>query len=816
MNRVLTGYSRRLMAQNAPSNSRPLTCGHLVWPKVLFAVVLGILLASSASSQYLEATIMLPDTLGPLNGPYHLAWDENLAHPRLYIGGEGDSGGVIVAQALTCERMARISTGPVKALCFVAPHAKLYVANARSDSIKVVDCATNQVTSTVCVAGESPILQYNHLNDRLYCGGSSISVIDCAADTVIHTIAVAANVLALDSADNKLFAGGDEQVAAIDCGPDSMAAVLPRIDSVGALCYNPTAGKVYATSRDTLYAVRTQDDSLVAALYFGGLVPRLACNPATNRIYFVDGISWLYLRSIDCANDSAVLRSDIGQFPYSLTCNAARDMVYFGSYGEVGLLDGSSGQVLKWIITQSSTDCGWCPALNRLFCPPVWRETEPPAKLCLLSTVDGSRDTVCGFLPLTMHASSISLDTVHNRLYFAYPSLRLGCVGVVDCDRNVVVSYKLVPRAEAVCYNPNNDRAYWGTEDLNAGLFAVTVYDCTAESVLKSVPVHGPVHAFRLHETLNKLYVETWDPGLCIIDCRFDSVLAYVPWPDNYPRIQFLVPEDNRYWYLGPGGVIVVDCIGDTVVTNVQDHIGSIDEACACSAERKIYTSDGQVIDMDKPGQVDSIQFWGNRFCYLPSERKLYACTNDYYDRYFLVLDTRSDTVIARFSSPCQVSGMCLDHTGGYIYCAGYEDSLMFVIDARADSIVATFRVTTTAAARDPLAVNRLAGRIYEAGYAAQNGIGIPVVRDSMLAGIEESNFWTGSPEGGSTVVSRSGLLRVSVICEFWDATGRRVAVLRPGLNAISHLAPGVYFVREEPQATGCRLQAARKIVVAR
>jgi hypothetical protein len=37
---------------------------------------------------------------------------------------------------------------------------------------------------------------------------------------------------------------------------------------------------------------------------------------------------------------------------------------------------------------------------------------------------------------------------------------------------------------------------------------------------------------------------------------------------------------------------------------------------------------------------------------------------------------------------------------------------------------------------------------------------------------------------------------------------------LHPGANDVSHLAPGVYFVREEPQASGSKPQAVRKVVL--
>jgi hypothetical protein len=46
------------------------------------------------------------------------------------------------------------------------------------------------------------------------------------------------------------------------------------------------------------------------------------------------------------------------------------------------------------------------------------------------------------------------------------------------------------------------------------------------------------------------------------------------------------------------------------------------------------------------------------------------------------------------------------------------------------------------------------------------------------------------------------------------DAAGRKVAVLHPGANDVSRLAPGVYFLREAHAQA--QAQAVRKVVVAR
>ncbi|MBN2465063.1 M20/M25/M40 family metallo-hydrolase [candidate division WOR-3 bacterium] len=48
------------------------------------------------------------------------------------------------------------------------------------------------------------------------------------------------------------------------------------------------------------------------------------------------------------------------------------------------------------------------------------------------------------------------------------------------------------------------------------------------------------------------------------------------------------------------------------------------------------------------------------------------------------------------------------------------------------------------------------------------------------------------------------------------DISGRSVLSLLPGANDVRGLAPGVYFVREEPQAASLKPQAIRKVVVTR
>ena len=91
-------------------------------------------------------------------------------------------------------------------------------------------------------------------------------------------------------------------------------------------------------------------------------------------------------------------------------------------------------------------------------------------------------------------------------------------------------------------------------------------------------------------------------------------------------------------------------------------------------------------------------------------------------------------------------------------------------------------------------------------------------------AGVEETPHRpTGAVEANAATVVR-GVLMMPGANGAWrkandvllDAAGRMVMELRPGANDVSRLMPGVYFVREEPQATIHKPQAVRKVIITR
>jgi hypothetical protein len=80
-------------------------------------------------------------------------------------------------------------------------------------------------------------------------------------------------------------------------------------------------------------------------------------------------------------------------------------------------------------------------------------------------------------------------------------------------------------------------------------------------------------------------------------------------------------------------------------------------------------------------------------------------------------------------------------------------------------------------------------------------------------AGVEEMvNREVRRKEAGATLVR--GVLHPQSGMVLLDASGRKVLDLWPGPNDVSHLAPGVYFVRPARDRAQAQFRFLRKVVI--
>jgi YVTN family beta-propeller protein len=175
------------------------------------------------------------------------------------------------------------------------------------------------------------------------------------------------------------------------------------------------------------------------------------------------------------------------------------------------------------------------------------------------------------------------------------------------------------------------------------------------------------------------------------------------------------------------------------------------------------------------------------------------------------VIDGGADSVVATVAVAATPIALLYDPVNRKVYCACSGDDRVSVIDCATNMVCATVAAEYTPIA---LCLDPVNNRIFAADNDASN---LAVVRDTATGSIEERKPAAALGRLVVPTIIRSQL----VIPEFlasgprvryplFDATGRKAANLVPGVNDVSRLSPGLYFM------AGASPGFARKVIIQR
>jgi YVTN family beta-propeller protein len=204
--------------------------------------------------------------------------------------------------------------------------------------------------------------------------------------------------------------------------------------------------------------------------------------------------------------------------------------------------------------------------------------------------------------------------------------------------------------------------------------------------------------------------------------------------------------------------------------------------------------------------------------CYNPTNNKVYVA--NFGSGSVTVIDGASDSVVATVPTDSKPSALCYNPTNNKIYCARADpsspevsDSTVTVIDGATNEVVATIGVGVEPVA---LVCNPARNRVYVANYYWSS---ISVLRDST-EGVEENLKPQATGLKPTPTIIRGVLFLppapLSPPSSLLSADGRKVLDLRPGANDVSHISPGVYFIREGLGTRGEGLGKTQKVVLTR
>ncbi|WP_197412904.1 FG-GAP-like repeat-containing protein [Arthrobacter sp. EpRS71] len=257
---------------------------------------------------------------------------------------------------------------------------KIYVPNQSSQTVSVIDGATNQ--PKVLITRPNPeTAVVNSTTNKIYVGHSDgyVTVIDGATNafTSIQTGGHSAN-LVLDEATNRIYVPGGRGIIVIDGSTNSLSTISVSIYAQ-RLVINPSASKIYFTSGIQDFAVldlATSRTTVIDVSSPGGgttWIDDFKLNRATNEVYVAHSPqSWTAAGSIsiiDGATDTATT-IPVNAYPKRIAVNETTNQVFVAHFpGTVGLtrIDGRTRVATSFPLVATITHMAVNDATNKIY-----------------------------------------------------------------------------------------------------------------------------------------------------------------------------------------------------------------------------------------------------------------------------------------------------------------------------------------------------------------------------------------------------------------------------------------------------------------
>jgi YVTN family beta-propeller protein len=210
----------------------------------------------------------------------------------------------VAGTAAFAETVVTYINTPAGEASFIAvnPSTNKIYASTGSDSVTVIDGATNKVISTLSIPIGNGAIAVNPNTNRIYVGSSSdaITVIDGSSDVVIATISlnyssptVAWN-LAVNPGTNKVyvdnynFQTGNTPISIIDGSSNSVIGSITQAPHCGldGMVVNPVKNILYGVDCPTVDVWNLGTNVLAATIRINNVGPwGIDVNPNTNTVY---------------------------------------------------------------------------------------------------------------------------------------------------------------------------------------------------------------------------------------------------------------------------------------------------------------------------------------------------------------------------------------------------------------------------------------------------------------------------------------------------------------------------------------------------
>jgi YVTN family beta-propeller protein len=318
---------------------------------------------------------------------------------------------------------------------------KIYSANtpdlnnpgAATESVSVINGATNTVITSIPMKKGSRDFCHNTINNKIYVANyfaDSVTVIDGKTDAVLAIIPAGDGPRALvyNTKNNHIYCVNElsGNVTVIDGITNAVTATIPVGSKPRVVCYNPLNNKIYVPNAGSgnLSVISGETNGVIAMPPMGNVPRGIVYNPQNNKVY-VSNYSSDNVTVVDGANDAVVATIPVGDGPTAIFHNPEGNKVYCSNVGAPGpntpkectvsIIDAATGKVVKTLITgDEPTAFCYASRSRRIYWANEWSHD-----IAVVDAVADTFITVLKFANPPVTPVDVCYNPVNDRIYTA-------------------------------------------------------------------------------------------------------------------------------------------------------------------------------------------------------------------------------------------------------------------------------------------------------------------------------------------------------------------------------------------------------------
>jgi len=628
---------------------------------------------------------------------------------KIYVANAGSNTVTVIDGATNIRATVNVGTSP-QAIAVNPATNKVYVANHGSSNVTVINGADNS-TASVSVGNGPQAIAVNTVTNEIYVANqtsNTVSVISGFDNSTLPPVSTGAGptAIAVNASSNKIYVAnaGDNNVTVIDAVDDlNTTTTVAAGTQPFAIAVNQVTNKIYVANRgsNNVTVINGTNNSPSTVTDATAKAPSaVAINPVSNRIYVANQTS-NGVTVIDGSNDTVATTTGAGTAPVAIAVDAITNMIYVAdaSSKNVTVIDGSNNNFTTLTDANGNSPQAVAanPVTNKIY---VANQTSNN-----VTVIDGATNSTAFLSPLG--AGEVVVNPVTNRIYVSVGSSVIVLDGV---SNNVIANINV--SVGGLIVNPLTNKIY-GVH----GLSLVVIDGATNTATTVPVETLRPVAFIAVNPLTNRIYAfeSSTFPGITVIDGATNQIVTSQVMFE-FANSLFVNPLTNEIYVSGVfGGLAIFD--GNL---NLKLSLSGANAVMAMNPVTNILYARGgtgvSVIDGNTDSIITTITLVGGigGMAVNPVNNKLYVESSNTV----VVIDGASNTVITTLPTGMNPGYIAVNPVTNKVYVAN-GDNTVTVIDGTSNS-------TTSLAVNGQFllpAINPLDNQIY-----IGNSNGSPVV----------------------------------------------------------------------------------------